>query len=89
MNAVIRSLAIEYAKEGIRFNVVAPGVVDSPMHKDDPKESLKKFPPMGKIVEIQRRCRRCPFPGTSRSSNPERHSTWMVALTLAVGSGLG
>ena len=48
LNAVIRSLAIEYAKEGIRFNAVAPGVVDSPLHKDDPKDSLKKFQPMGK-----------------------------------------
>ena len=53
LNAVIRSLAIEYAKEGIRFNAVAPGVVDSPLHKDDPKDSLKKFQPMGKIVEIK------------------------------------
>src|SRR6266446_9134273 len=32
LNSVIRSLAIEYAKEGIRFNTVAPGVVDTPMH---------------------------------------------------------
>jgi NAD(P)-dependent dehydrogenase (short-subunit alcohol dehydrogenase family) len=53
LNAVIRSRAIEYAKEGIRFNAVAPGVVDSPLHKDDPRESLKKFQPMGKIVEIK------------------------------------
>jgi NAD(P)-dependent dehydrogenase (short-subunit alcohol dehydrogenase family) len=53
LNTVIRSLAIEYAKEGIRFNAVAPGVVDSPLHKDDPKESLKKFQPMGKIVEVK------------------------------------
>ena len=37
LNSVIRSLAIEYAKEGIRFNAVAPGVVDTPLHKDDPK----------------------------------------------------
>ncbi len=35
LNSVTRSLAIEYAKEGIRFNAVAPGVVDSPMHKND------------------------------------------------------
>ena len=34
-----RSLAIEYAKQGIRFNAVAPGVVDTPMHKDDPQDS--------------------------------------------------
>jgi NAD(P)-dependent dehydrogenase (short-subunit alcohol dehydrogenase family) len=53
LNAVIRSLAIEYAKEGIRFNAVAPGVVDTPLHKDDPKDSLKTFQPMGKIVEIK------------------------------------
>ena len=41
LNTVIRSLAIEYAKEGIRFNAVAPGVVDTPLHKDDPKDSIK------------------------------------------------
>jgi NAD(P)-dependent dehydrogenase (short-subunit alcohol dehydrogenase family) len=53
LNAVIRSLAIEYAKEGIRFNAVAPGVVDTPMHKDDPRDSLKKSNPMGKITEVK------------------------------------
>src|SRR5258707_4093495 len=53
LNTVIRSLAIEYAKEGIRFNAVAPGVVDTPMHKDDPKDSLRASQPMGKIVEIK------------------------------------
>jgi NAD(P)-dependent dehydrogenase (short-subunit alcohol dehydrogenase family) len=53
LNSVTRSLAIEYAKEGIRFNAVAPGVVDSPMHKDDPKDFLKTFQPMGKIVEVK------------------------------------
>lgn len=53
LNSVTRSLAIEYAKEGIRFNAVAPGVVDSPMHKNDDKEVLRTFQPMGKIVEIE------------------------------------
>lgn len=52
LNTVTRSLAIEYATEGIRFNAVAPGVVDTPLHKDDPKESLKTFQPMGKITEV-------------------------------------
>jgi NAD(P)-dependent dehydrogenase (short-subunit alcohol dehydrogenase family) len=53
LNTVIRSLAIEYAKEGIRFNAVAPGVVDTQLHADNPKDSLKALQPMGKIVEIK------------------------------------
>ena len=53
LNAVTRSLAIEYAKEGIRFNAVAPGVVDTPMHKDDPQEHLRTLQPMGKIATIK------------------------------------
>jgi NAD(P)-dependent dehydrogenase (short-subunit alcohol dehydrogenase family) len=40
LNTVTRSLAIEYAQEGIRFNAVAPGVVDTPLHEGVPKESL-------------------------------------------------
>ena len=53
LNTVTRSLAIEYAKEGIRFNAVAPGVVDTPMHKDDPKDFLKTLQPMGKIASVK------------------------------------
>jgi NAD(P)-dependent dehydrogenase (short-subunit alcohol dehydrogenase family) len=53
LNAITRSLAIEYAKDGIRFNAVAPGTVDSPMHKDANKDALRAFQPMGKIVEIK------------------------------------
>src|SRR5947199_8971807 len=32
LNAVTRSLAMEYAKEHIRFNAVAPGTVDTSLH---------------------------------------------------------
>ena len=53
LEAVTRSLAMEYAKEGIRVNAVAPGVVDTPMHKDDPKEFLKSLSPIGRIVDVQ------------------------------------
>ncbi len=52
LNAVTRSLAIEYAKIGIRFNAVAPGVVDTALHEES-KESLRAFQPMGKIVEVK------------------------------------
>ena len=53
LNTVTRSLAIEYAKEGIRFNAVAPGVVDTSLHKDVPKESLETRQPMGKIAGVK------------------------------------
>jgi NAD(P)-dependent dehydrogenase (short-subunit alcohol dehydrogenase family) len=33
IDAITLSLANEYAKERIRFNAVAPGVVDTPLHK--------------------------------------------------------
>jgi NAD(P)-dependent dehydrogenase (short-subunit alcohol dehydrogenase family) len=52
LDAIILSLANEYAKKRIRFNAVAPGVVDSPLHKDDPKEFLKTLSPMGTIAEV-------------------------------------
>src|SRR5580700_7012308 len=53
LNSIIRSLAIEYAKQGIRFNAVAPGVVDTPMHKTDPKDFLKTLQPMGGIADVK------------------------------------
>jgi len=53
LNTVIRSLAIEYAKEGIRFNAVAPGVVDTPLHKDDPKDFLRTLQPMGSFASVK------------------------------------
>jgi NAD(P)-dependent dehydrogenase (short-subunit alcohol dehydrogenase family) len=52
LNTVTRHLAIEYAKQGIRFNAVAPGVVDTPLHKDNRKEDLETLQPMGSIAEI-------------------------------------
>jgi NAD(P)-dependent dehydrogenase (short-subunit alcohol dehydrogenase family) len=39
LNSATRNLAIEYAKDGIRFNAVAPGVVDTPMQRNDPNDS--------------------------------------------------
>ena len=53
LNTVIRSLAIEYAKEGIRFNSVAPGVVDTPLTKDGPRDSLRARQPMGRIAQVK------------------------------------
>ena len=47
IDAITLSLANEYAKDKIRFNAVAPGVVDTPLHKG----SLKARSPMGTVSE--------------------------------------
>jgi NAD(P)-dependent dehydrogenase (short-subunit alcohol dehydrogenase family) len=39
LNSATQNLAIEYAKDGIRFNAVAPGVVDTQMHRNNPNDS--------------------------------------------------
>jgi NAD(P)-dependent dehydrogenase (short-subunit alcohol dehydrogenase family) len=52
LNTITRHLAIEYAKDGIRFNAVAPGVVDTPLHKDDPKDALRSLNPMGVLSSV-------------------------------------
>ena len=51
LEAITRSLAMEYAREGIRFNAVAPGVVKTPMHEKDSKEYLESLSPMGSIAD--------------------------------------
>ena len=53
LEAVTRSLAMEYAKQGIRVNAVAPGIVDTPMHEGDPKDFLRTLQPMGRISDVK------------------------------------
>ena len=53
LNAVTRALAIEYAKEGIRVNTVALGVINTPMHKPETHDFLKGLHPVGRIGEIK------------------------------------
>jgi len=55
INAATKSLAIEYAERGIRFNAIGAGIIDTPMHKPENHETLKKFHPtprLGTVEEI-------------------------------------
>jgi NAD(P)-dependent dehydrogenase (short-subunit alcohol dehydrogenase family) len=52
LNAATKSLAIEYAKRGIRVNAVAPGIIKSPMHAVETHEALGALHPVGHMGEI-------------------------------------
>jgi NAD(P)-dependent dehydrogenase (short-subunit alcohol dehydrogenase family) len=53
LNAITASLAIEYAKNNIRFNAVAPGFVNTPLLEGVPKDFLMARSPMGRISEAK------------------------------------
>jgi len=53
IEALSKNIALEYAKEGIRVNTVAPGVVDTPLHKDNPRDFLNTMSPIPGISNVQ------------------------------------
>jgi NAD(P)-dependent dehydrogenase (short-subunit alcohol dehydrogenase family) len=52
LNAITYHLAMEYARDGIRVNAVAPGVVATPLHKTTPEDVMKKLSPMGQVSSV-------------------------------------
>ena len=48
-----RSLAIEYAGEGIRFNAVAPGAVETPLHRDEPPKAFTAGQPLKRVTQVK------------------------------------
>ena len=53
LNAVSGALAMEYAKDGIRVNTVAAGVINTPMHKPETHETLKSMHPIARLGEVK------------------------------------
>ncbi len=50
---ITQHLAMEYAKDGIRVNAVAPGPVFTPLHRDTPKDVMESLSPMGRPSTVK------------------------------------
>jgi len=50
---ITQHLAMEYAKDGIRVNAVAPGVVYTPLQRETPKEVMESLSPMGRPSTVK------------------------------------
>src|SRR5215468_10570889 len=53
LETVTQHLAMEYAKDGIRVNAVAPGVVYTPLHRDTPQDMMESLSPMGRPSTVK------------------------------------
>jgi NAD(P)-dependent dehydrogenase (short-subunit alcohol dehydrogenase family) len=53
LETITQHLAMEYAKNGIRINAVAPGAVYTPLHRNTPKEVMESLSPMGRPSTVK------------------------------------
>src|SRR6516164_3985758 len=53
LETITQHLAMEYAKESIRVNAVAPGTVYTPLHRNTPKDVMESLSPMGRPSTVQ------------------------------------
>src|SRR5204863_10083667 len=53
LETITQHLAMEYAKDGIRVNAVAPGVVDTPLHNETPRDVMQSLSPMGRVSTVK------------------------------------
>jgi NAD(P)-dependent dehydrogenase (short-subunit alcohol dehydrogenase family) len=53
LETITQHLAMEYAKDAIRVNAVAPGVVDTPLHKETARDVMQSLSPMGRVSTVK------------------------------------
>ena len=47
-----RALAMECVADGIRFNTISPGIVDTPMNANEDHELLKRLNPFHRLIQV-------------------------------------
>lgn len=72
LNAATKSLAIEYAKRGIRVNAVSPGIIKTPMNGVETRESHRSYRPDSLGL--------CPRSGSELDRNIRER--WWSVLTI-------
>ena len=53
LETITQHLAMEYAKDGIRVNAVAPGVVYTPLNQETPKDVMESLSPMARPSTVK------------------------------------
>src|SRR3954452_24024667 len=53
LETITQHLAMEYAKDGIRVNPIAPGTVSTPLHQDTPQDVMESLSPMGRPSTVK------------------------------------
>ena len=82
LETITQHLAMEYAKDGIRVNAVAPGAVYTPLHQDTLQQEMESLSPMGRPSTVGTlRMRSCTSP--TRRQSPVTSCTSMAALISA------
>lgn len=81
MNAWTLGLAQELGPQGVRVNVVCPGLVDTPIHKPGSLENLGHLQPLGRVGTPEEIAESIYFLGTSSSR-------WTTGAVLTVDGGI-